>query len=74
MRWRDTQISRFLGFCGKKCTHRGCEILQYALKSRYNEPRYSEFRNIVNKTLHFNSELFYSEQKGYDKIVRYIEV
>ena len=28
MRWRDTQISRFLGFCGKKCTHRGCKILQ----------------------------------------------
>ena len=27
MRWRDTQISRFLGFCGKKCTHRGCKIL-----------------------------------------------
>ena len=45
------------------------------LKPRYNEPRYSEFRDMVNKTqLPFLGCTKYSEQKGSEELVRYIEV
>ena len=45
-------------------------------KLRYNESRYSEFLDIVNKCQlpYLLRKSRYSEQKGPDKIVRYTEV
>ena len=61
------------------------QILLYTLKPRYNEPRNSEFFDIVNKTqLPFEDLLSisylmkwiiqYSKQKVSDRLARYIKV